>query len=138
MLRKPMMTMKRGASLFFALLAALAASNAQAEGQTLGRAETLHCDTAEQVRQAVAIFERGENGIEAVNKEKPAACSQGLIVFFVGEKVGSIAFDDGVYGLYRVKVVAFAVGPVMMSVGGGFEQVAVLRLSGDKPGLTEI
>lgn len=66
----------------------------------------LVCDSEPQLAKAIAAFDRGENGVEAVNKDEPRACGILSIAYTRREKVGEVATRHGRLDIVRIEIVA--------------------------------
>lgn len=68
----------------------------------------LICDTAEQIRKAIAAYDEGRNGPDEVNADEPGACGVVIHAFVKIEKIGEVhSTAKGKYDLVRVAIVAF-------------------------------
>lgn len=66
----------------------------------------LVCDTAEQVKKAVAAFSNGEDGVAAVNRDEPSACGILIVAYIRKEKVGEVDSPQGKLDLVAIEIVA--------------------------------
>lgn len=79
-------------------------------GQEALQGRGLICDTKEQVVKAVTSFDRGENGVETVNKDEPRACGILVVTYTVKGKVGEMDSARGKLDLVLIEVVAVMTG----------------------------
>lgn len=117
-----------GAGLLFAFQACLVTLSVHAQEVVRGRG--LVCDTALQIKKAIAAFDRGENGVAEVNREEPRACGILAIEYYLREILEKLPTKEGLVDLARVDIVAIFDGIQWRRLASHQQIIAIQHESG--------
>lgn len=115
-----------------AALALVACYTARADEQTY-QGRGLVCDTEAQLKKAIAAYDNGENGVEAVNKDEPRACGILIVAYRKKETVGTVTTKQGTLDIVRIEIVAIHDGTMWRPVANVAQLTAMPQKDDDKP-----